>query len=246
MPNLPVSPWVAFAIWAVVFFLGGGILASIISIFTSKAAREQQKIEANRPHLAPTRAFGRLPIVAVDVPSSTFDRREFWNSRSQGLTLKNTGRGVAHDAFAVALPWPRDPGGPDVLPPQFSLRFEHSIPSGQEENVNLETGGTMFRCEDRIGSIQLGVPKELRADAQRSQMDRRDRIEVRLTISYRDIFNRKYASVFDLTSLLEWHYVGTLEGIEKDLLDLDVDRGDYGEKSQPDISKSLGLGGSAS
>jgi len=44
---------------------------------------------------------------------------------------------------------------------------------------------------------------------------------VRLTLSYHDIFGRKFASIYDYQSVLGWICVGHFEDIKHDLRELD-------------------------
>ncbi len=130
--------------------------------------------------------------------------------------------GIATNVWGVLMP-------PAPMPSstyQYSHRLASPLSVGEEGPIYFTKGGTVFTCDDKIGSHTLCVPKERAPeDGFADTTDRRDRCVVRLTLTYSDIFGRKHASIFDYTLTNMWVCVAFIPNIEYDLDEMDEAKG---------------------
>ncbi len=146
-----------------------------------------------------------------------------WAAGSHTINIENVGFGVATDVWGVLLP-PTVPSQ-KTTDTQFYLRAEVPIAPGECNKMWFLKGGTIFLANDRIGNFTFGVPSHLSPEeGMPDQTARRDRCVARMTLTYRDIFGRKYASIFDFTQTKTWVSVAIF-GIAKDIPDLDKEKG---------------------
>jgi hypothetical protein len=186
---------------------------AILALFQIIDSKEKA-IQASRPILLPNEMIN-------------YDER-FWDASEFKITILNTGLGPALDIWGVILP-PEYPEPTTDL--QYSFFANLPISPDDKHQVKFDKGGTLFLPKDKIAGIKMGVPRGREPEKGIPNfMNRRPRCVLRMTISYRDVYGRKYASIFDLTQLHEWISVSIKQDILHDIADLDELKGTKSKK----------------
>jgi hypothetical protein len=123
------------------------------------------------------------------------------------------------DVWSVILP----PENPRISTDNiFTYRSERPYIPIEVRQAKFDKGGTVFLPTTKIENIQMGVPKGSEPETGiPNSTDRRDRCVLRMTITYRDIYGRKYLHMFDYSQLNEWITVSFKQDISKDIDNLD-------------------------
>jgi hypothetical protein len=156
------------------------------------------------------------PII---IPNEILDINEYiWNFPHKELTVANIGIGPALDVWGVILP----PENPKPLTDSiFTYRSQKPFAPNEIRKIVFEKGGSNFLPTNKIANIQMGVPLGHEpVQGFPNTADLRDRCVIRMTITYRDIYGRKYISVFDLSQNKKWITVALKQDISKDIFDL--------------------------
>ena len=208
---------------ASIFVAAGTLILALVTLQATSMSRrnfEESQRAQNRPLLVPANTLG-LDEKATMGPSEWLS---FWSAPTHSFNVENVGSGVALDACGVILP-PKEPGANWVPTNQYFVRLNVPIQESARVSAEFEIGNTIFTADDRIANVPMGVPKDRAPGARVSSGDRRDRVVLRMTLSYRDVSLHRHATVFDLTPRLRWVCVAVLPNIEKDILDLDDQKG---------------------
>jgi hypothetical protein len=185
----------------------------------------QQSLEARydqyRPLLFPNGAKFVLSIgQAITLPGQEYPFADL-NLPHYHVALVNIGSGHALDVRGVLYgPPPTDRQSPR----HHYFRFRGPILSGQEDEECSEIETVIIPGETTIGRDRQytfyapplpSLDQILNSDT--------PTIVARLIVTYRDIFNRKHASIFDYSVQQEWRSVdgGFLPNIPKGIEDLD-------------------------
>lgn len=214
---------------ASIFVAAGTLVLALVTYRATKENRgqfkeSQRRLEEaeraqHRPLLVPANTLG----LDENHPMMRPDWQSFWRESMHTFQVKNVGLGVALDPCGVILP-PREQGVTWVPINEYFLRLNVPIAVNEVISTQFEIGNTIFTADDLISNVPMGVPADRAPNARMSSADRRDRIELRMTLSYRDIYRRRHATVFDLTPRLHWVCVAVLTDIEKDILDMDEEK----------------------
>lgn len=174
-----------------------------------RAADEENRFLAQRPVV--------YPVDKLSSDGSTIGLD--WLANRCHITLANAGPGLATDLCAVLMA-PPDRSG--ALPRRYTLWKDRPLPPGEgARQLVMEVGQTMVGTTARIGAYALTPPP---APAHMDLvLGRAPIVEARLTLTYRDVFGRKHAAIFDYTSLQRWENAVFLAGIPSDLADLDLE-----------------------
>jgi len=124
-------------------------------------------------------------------------------------SLQNIGVGPAFNVYGVFFPPPFN-----KTPPwneKYVIWNYDFLPAGETGKDIKLSQGSSIRSESTFNGHVLYVPD----DAQHI-----GRI-ARLTLTYHDIYGRKFASIYDYQNILGWICVTHLEGVEYDLQELD-------------------------
>jgi hypothetical protein len=168
----------------------------------------QAQYNASRPLLIP--AAGDLSEAREAEEPIPFE----WNT-SLFVTIQNVGTGIATNIRMIVLP--PAPAPEEVYP--YVCRLSSPLPDRSDPvKVYLNPGATQYRESDRIQGYPL-YPGPAQAAG---SADRPDHFLARLCITYQDIFGRKHASIFDLSSWGIWVSVAFLTGIDRELAELDA------------------------
>ena len=166
----------------------------------------QDRFDLRRPLLIPVSLLG-----IVDAMGSVA-----WGNRDSVVLMRNAGPGVALDIAALLL-------GPSDL----SMNERYSAwsptplpPMAADQVIQFRSGASMISLQATIDAHMLCAPDrpsdgELYAGATWAVL--------RLTLTYRDIYRRKHAAIFNYTSMGRWETVAIVEDISKDLRDLEDD-----------------------
>ena len=123
--------------------------------------------------------------------------------------LQNIGTGPAFNIYGIFF------GPPLQGTPPFQQRYViwnyGFLPPGAPGSKITLSRGSSIKSETTIKGHVLYVPDDAEHTARL----------VRLTLTYHDIFGRKFASIYDYHLVLGWIYVGHFEDIEQDLHELD-------------------------
>lgn len=138
-----------------------------------------------------------------------------WSEPERRIPLENVGSGVAVNLCGVLI-------GPRALSKSDRYTLWQEAPLTTLEGMRpmqFRRGGAGTIPNDAtIGVYTLHAPDK---PSQADLMAGAPWVVARLTITYRDVFGRKHAAIFDYTTAPSWRVVAFLEGIPHDLLDLD-------------------------
>ncbi|GLV56313.1 hypothetical protein KDH_31540 [Dictyobacter sp. S3.2.2.5] len=146
-----------------------------------------------------------------------------WNEAKHLLTLQNVGTGVAFNVMSVIF-------GPEALAHNDKL-LDASRNDYWHTKINIINIGESKTCQyskpvlallkGSIDSYSFLAPSQpIISPAEKERMLYEDWIICRVTTTYRDIFKRKHASIFDLDIRGHWIMRAFLEDIPNDLYDL--------------------------
>lgn len=198
--------------WATVFTVVSTVVTALATAFlagftfvTLRYLRRQEdraaedRFNQRRPLLIPT---GELGIVDSMGDVS-------WMAGQTTIQVQNVGAGVALDVAGLLL-------GPHDLPMSCRYTGWHPIPVPPvltDHTIALRGGASMIPSRATIDAHMLCAP-----DAPSSS----DMLiggatwrVLRLTLTYRDIYRRKHAAIFDYTSMRRWETVTIVENIAK-------------------------------
>lgn len=121
--------------------------------------------------------------------------------------LQNIGTGPAFNIYGIFFGKPFQ----DTPPRERYIIWNYGVlpPSVLGKEITLSQGSSL-RSETTIGGHTLYVPDDPQHNG----------CSARLTLTYHDIFGRKFASIYDYQNVLGWICVEHIEGIEQDLHEL--------------------------
>ena len=162
------------------------------------------------------------PILAPRMPLSLRNNDLDWDSQHYTVKVRNVGTGVALNVWGVLLP-PKQ--AETVDPPQQYCLKSHAPISQEDKDIDtyfLEE--KIFRGDEMIAhregtTEQYSLCPPL-VDLPQDSVDGRLGYVARLTLTYRDVFGRKHASIYDHTDRHRWKFVVHLDDIRNDLEDM--------------------------
>jgi hypothetical protein len=157
-----------------------------------------------------------------------------WNASEHLITLQNVGTGVAFNVMSVIF-------GPESLEDNGKI-LDASKNDYWHCKINIFNIGENKACKyskpvqhllkgNVDGYSFLAPPQPIIDSSDKKRMLYEDWFICRVTTTYRDIFKRKHASIFDLDIRGYWIMRAFLEDIPKDLYDLQRD--DQSFRTQP-------------
>ena len=149
-----------------------------------------------------------------------------WNASEHLITLQNVGTGVAFNVMSVIF-------GPESLEDNGKI-LDASKNDYWQCKINILNIGENKACKyskpvqhllkgNVDGYSFLAPPQTIIDPSDKKRMLYEDWFICRVTTTYRDIFKRKHASIFDLDIRGYWIMRAFLEDIPKDLFDLQRD-----------------------
>jgi hypothetical protein len=216
---LHAGDWIALGTLVVV------ALTLIVYWFLLQATRDQvtelrkqtdenhsQNLEAQHDRYRP------LVYPTGNIPATDDGRYVDWGRGRWGVDLKNAGAGVALTICGVFFgPKPTRPD--HAKTERYTLwRDQPLLAQEQRSAAPMEFGASMVSGHDIIDSHTLYAPPEPTYD---EMLQGTPWVVARLTLTYRDIFGRKHASISDYHQLHGWQPVAFLANITDDLIDLD-------------------------
>lgn len=184
-----------------------------------------------RPLLYPSGNIGNIPL-GKDDGQRVID----WNRGPWGVELQNAGAGIA--VVICGVFFGQKPAQEEkTLSPRYTLWRERPLhPDESVRTARLEIGKTMLHGDTEIKGYTLYAPPA--PSLMEMQQDGKPYVVARLTLTYRDIFGRKHASISDYHDLYGWQPVVFLSDISDDLEDLDRRILRYAPASESDILTS--------
>ena len=189
------------------------------ALATQKIA--QETLAESRSQAQETLYALNRPILTPRAPLPLRDNNLDWDAQHHTIKIRNVGTGVALHVWGVLLA-PKKQETSDI-PSQYCLRAH--VPIAQEDN-HLDTfyikGETKFRgdelIENRDGMAEhyCLCPPSVNPSSDGLE----GKYVARLTLTYRDVFGRKHASIYDHTDRHRWTFVVHLDDIRNDLEDL--------------------------
>jgi hypothetical protein len=163
-----------------------------------------------------------------------------WNASEHLITLQNVGTGVAFNVMSVIF-------GPESVEDNGKI-LDASKNDYWHYQINILNIGENKACKyskpvqhllkgNVDGYSFLAPPQPIIDPSDKKRMLYEDWFICRVTTTYRDIFKRKHASIFDLDIRGYWIMRAFLEDIPKDLYDLQRD--DHPFRIQP-LTRYLG------
>lgn len=139
-----------------------------------------------------------------------------WYIRDAQARIENLGSGPALDVLGVIMsPDPED-HSPNLM---YRLWGHDGVAAGSTIEIPLQRSGLMVDATTKVRGQPLGPPSPA------SQSDvwwgRAPTYHARLTLTYKDVFERKHAMIFDLTSEKVWKLVAFEQDVSMDLAELD-------------------------
>lgn len=175
----------------------------------------RERLDQYRPLVIPTSKPGVMDYtnnMIDDILAETGDAT--WGVYDTKVMVLNVGVGVALNVEALML-------GPKDLSMSDRYTGRHPTPlpfQAAAQRIDFSRGGSMIPSQTSIAAYKLCAPDKP-ADAE--LLAGATWYVLRLTLTYRDIFRRKHASIFDYTSMGRWETVAVLDNISKDLIDLE-------------------------
>jgi hypothetical protein len=162
------------------------------------------------------------PILAPRMPLSLRNNDLDWDSQHYTVKVRNVGTGVALNVWGVLLP-PKQ--AETVDPPRQYCLKSHAPISQEDKDIDtyfLEE--KIFRGDEMIAHRE-GTTEQYSlcppsVDLPQDSVDGRLGYVARLTLTYRDVFGRKHASIYDHTDRHRWKFVVHLDDIRNDLEDM--------------------------
>ncbi len=182
----------------------------------------QDALAQSRAHSLETLYTLNRPILAPRMPLSLRNNDLDWDSQHYTVKVRNVGTGVALNVWGVLLP-PKQAETVDP-PRQYCLR-SHAPISQEDKDIDIYfLEEKIFRGDETIANRSettqqyslcppsLNLPQD--------SLDGRYEYVARLTLTYRDVFARKHASIYDHTDRHRWKFVAHLDDIRNDLEDM--------------------------
>jgi hypothetical protein len=132
------------------------------------------------------------------------------------IDYQNVGPGVALNIWGVIFGTEPTAGEPGNVS-GHSGRQGTPLPTGGGDEVRWHQGGTMVYGTNTVAGHKLYAPRQSPAG---NMVSGNIAITAQLTFTYRDVFNRKHASIFDLTPQIGWIPVHT-GLVDKELPDIE-------------------------
>ena len=173
------------------------------------------------------------PILAPRTPLSLRNNDLDWDPQHYTVKIKNVGTGVALNVWGVLLP-PKQAETVN-LPRQYCLRSHTPVSQGDKDIDTYFLSGEIPLRTDEMIEKRNGTTEQYSlcppsVDLPSDGVDRR--YVARLTLTYRDVFGRKHASIYDHTNQHRWKFVVHLDDIRNDLEDM------YSKVNQQAIAES--------
>ncbi len=172
---------------------------------------EESRYLAQRPVVYPVE-----PLAEDMMPADSASLTLVWDRRECAVVLANAGGGIATELCGVLM-------GPDARPvvnPRYTLW--KAVPL---RPTDAPVSMTMIGSASKVGgaacigsrSLEPPLPPSLDDMAWRAT----PYVIARLTLTYRDVFGCKHASMVDYTSMQRWENAVFLPNITQDLEDLE-------------------------
>jgi len=207
------------AIASAVGTIASAIVAFYIARLTAKtlnAYKQQVQIGQEQIHATQEQTFHQarpvlVPPTDINGLMVTENGRTFirWGQGQRTIKgLQNVGVGPAFNIYGVFFGTPLQ----DTPPSSRYVLWNYGVlsPGAIGPDITLSQG-TSVKSETVIHKHVLYVPDDLEHIG----------CITRLTLTYHDIFGRKFASIYDYQNILGWMCVGHFENIEHDLRELD-------------------------
>ncbi len=166
-------------------------------------ATQEQTYNQARPVLIPPTGIGGM--------MRTEQGRTFvqWGQGQPTIEgLQNIGVGSAFNIYGIFFGTPLQNNPPHERYALWNYGFLSPGATGPQITLSQ---GTSLKSETIIKGHVLYIPDDMEHIG----------CITRLTLTYHDIFGRKFASIYDYQNILGWICVGHFEGIEYDLRELD-------------------------
>ena len=237
MDNLWIDIWTAVGGGGALVAAGAAVFAARFTYRIMQAGQDQVKIsqrqfgqsveaaqDAHLPVLMPIEPLVSLGRRIPDERGGYGQEKEIGYNREKAfvhVAIKNVGAGIALNIWGVVFePEPEQ----EILKqtgPHHSHRYELPLEPGKESTLDWTGGGLPTSGDTEIGTTKrykLYAPrKPTFVQQQRGMAD----MIARLTLTYSDIFGRKHAAIYDLTTQMQWEHVAYLRDIADDLGDLE-------------------------
>jgi len=219
VPTIDALDWglVATVASTVVTALATAALAAFTAVTLRYLRRQedraaQERFDQHRPLVIPTASLG----IVDDRGNVT------WVVRDTSVPVHNAGAGVALNVVALLL------GSLDLsMNERYTGRYPTPLPSmAADQTIQFRGGASMIPSQTTIDAHRLCAPDK---PSDGALLAGAAWYVLRLTLTYRDIFRRKHAAIFDYTRMGQWETVAIIENIPKDLLDLE----DEAQRRQP-------------
>jgi hypothetical protein len=191
-------------------------------IIASQKIAQEALAQSRAQSLATLYALN-CPILAPRTPLSLRNNDLDWDSQHYTVRIKNVGTGVALNFWGVLLP-PKQAKTVD-LPRQYCLRSHTPVSQGDKDiDTYFLSGEILFRSDEMIENRD-GTTKQYSLyppsiDLPPDGVDGQNGYVARLTLTYRDVFGKKHASIYDHTNRHRWKFVVHLDDIRNDLEDM--------------------------
>ena len=194
---------IATSIAAIASGLAAGAALWVANLTRKEVRTSQEQVSVSNE----TRYDQQRPLL---IPSSAYSMKKGM-VQNEGTGLALTLRGVFFGMHCA----PDDPPTSQVLAELGPLRAGSGLEFAMSPSKLRIRGGSTL---DREGKYSF-LPGPLDEAEQQSLVLPR---AGRLTITYRDMFGRRHASIFDYREQIGWEYVVFLSGIDRDILDLAI------------------------
>lgn len=168
---------------------------------------QDQTYDQMRPVLMPPKDISGILRTDQGVP------RPLWGQNPSIIDgIQNIGAGPAFNIYGIFFGKP-DEHAPNTPPRERYVIWNHPVlsPGTTGDKITLSQGSSL-KSETIIAGHVLYVPDDTEHIG----------CIVRLTLTYHDIFGRKFVSFYDYQTVLGWICVGHFEGIGQDIHELDA------------------------
>jgi hypothetical protein len=198
----------------------GAVVVALWIAYRQRADALQAQYDSVRPMIVPEQPLmERFRAASDGRPMDLLKHGNFdFSLTASNLRIKNIGPGVATDVCGIVVG--PEPSELEPVPPErHSLDIAAPIPAGESLDPITQRNPFLVRGTIQVvPGISLYAPRELTAE----EIERgANRIEYRLTLTYRDVFGRTHAAVYDYSAAKRWRTVRIERSVPKGLDVLD-------------------------
>lgn len=211
---------------------GAAVFAAIFTYRIMQSGQEQVKVSQNQVRQSvEAEQDAHLPVLVPIEPLEsrgwpkniqgvvTYDKDVGYNREKPlvHVAIKNAGAGIALNMWGIVFEGEPDLENLKQTGQHHSHRYALPLEPGQVSREDWKGGALPLGGDIEIGATKRHKLYAPRKPSAKEQLQGVPAKVARLTLTYSDIFGRKHAAIYDLTSQMQWELVDYLRNIPEDL-----------------------------